>query len=163
VNKLPCRSIILTIALLITVVISGCFGKDPPVVPATLATIINAEVLASNAINPDGEGRPSPIVVRIYELKNLGTFNNIEFFPLFNEEAATLGDDLVYREEFSLIPGGKKLYTRTPAAGTQYLAVIAAFRNIDQATWKAAVPIPAERITNLIIQLEGLSVSIRAE
>ena len=34
---------------------------------------------------------------------------------------------------------------------------------IDEATWKAAVPIPAERITNLIIQLDMLSVSIRAE
>ncbi len=160
VNKLPSRSITLIIALLMTAVISGCFSKDPPPAPAT---IINAEVLASDVINPDGEGRPSPIVVRLYELKNLGTFNTIEFFPLYNEEAATLGDDLVYREEFSLIPGGKKLYTRTPAADTQYLAVIAAFRNIDQATWKAAVPIPAERITNLIIQLDRLSVSIRAE
>ena len=150
VNKLPSRSITLIIVLLMTAVISGCFSKDPPAAPAAPATIINAEVLASDVINPDGEGRPSPIVVRLYELKNLGTFNTVEFFPLYNEEAATLGDDLVYREEFSLMPGGKKLYTRTPAADTQYLAVIAAFRNIDQATWKAAVPIPAERITNLI-------------
>ena len=127
------------------------------------ATIINAEVFATDAINPDGEGRPSPIVVRLYELKNLGAFNAAGFFPLYNEEAATLGDDLVYREEFSLMPGGKKLYTRTPAADTQYLAVTAAFRSIDQATWKVAVPIPVERITNLIIQLDKLSVSIRAE
>lgn len=159
-NKLSSRSITLIITLLMTAVISGCFSKDPPPVPAT---IINAEVLASDVINPDGEGRPSPIVVRLYELKNLGTFNTVEFFPLYNEEADTLGDDLVYREEFSLVPGGKKLYTRTPAADTQYLAVIAAFRNIDQAIWKAAVPIPAERVTNLIIQLDSLSVSIRAE
>ena len=159
-NRLPSRSITLVIALLTTTLISGCFGKDPPPKPAT---IISAEVLASELINPDGEGRPSPIVVRLYELKSLGTFNTIEFFSLYNEEAATLGDDLVYREEFSLMPGGKKLFNRTPAVDTQYLAVIAAFRNIDQAIWKAAVPIPAERVTNLIIQLDSLSVSIRAE
>jgi type VI secretion system protein VasD len=162
VNKLPSRSITLIIALLMTAVISGCswFQDDPPPTPAT---IINAEVLASDVINPDGEGRPSPIIVRLYELKSLGTFNTVEFFPLYNEEEDTLGDDLIYREEFSLIPGGKKLFTRTPAADTQYLAVIAAFRDIDQATWKAAVPIPVERVTNLIIQLDRLSVSIRAE
>jgi type VI secretion system protein VasD len=162
VNKLPSRSITLIIALLITAVISGCswFQDDPPPTPAT---IINAEVLASDVINPDGEGRPSPIIVRLYELKSLGTFNTVEFFPIYNEEEDTLGDDLVYREEFSLIPGGKKLFTRTPAADTQYLAVIAAFRDIDQATWKAAVPIPVERVTNLVIQLDSLSVSIRAE
>ena len=159
-NKIPSRSITLISALLMTAVISGCFSKDPPAAPAT---IINAEVLASDVINPDGEGRPSPIVVRLYELKTLGTFNTVDFFPLYKDEAATLGDDLVYREEFSLIPGGKRLYNRTPAADTQYLAVIAAFRNIDQATWKAAVPIPVERITNLIIQLDRLSVSIRAK
>ena len=159
-NKIPSRSITLISALLMTAIISGCFSKDPPAAPAT---IINAEVLASDAINPDGEGRPSPIVVRLYELKTLGTFNTVDFFPLYKDEAATLGADLVYREEFSLIPGGKRLYNRTPAADTQYLAVIAAFRNIDQATWKAAVPIPVERITNLIIQLDRLSVSIRAE
>ncbi len=146
--------------LSITTVVGGCFSKDPPQAPAT---IINAEILASEAINPDGEGRPSPIVVRLYELKNLGTFNALGFFPLYNEEETALGEDLVYREEFSLVPGGKKLFTRTPSADTQFLAVIAAFRNIDQATWKAAVPIPAERITNLIVQLDRLSVSIRAE
>ena len=160
VNKTLSRSITLVFVLLMTAVISGCFKKDPPPAPAT---IINAEVLASDVINPDGEGRPSPIVVRIFELKSLGTFNTIEFFPLYNDEDATLGGDLVYREEFSLVPGGKKLYTRTPPEDTQYLAVIAAFRKIDQATWKAAVPIPAERVTNLIIQLDSLSVSIRAE
>jgi len=160
VNKLPSLSRTLIITLLLTSVISGCFSKDPPPAPAT---IINAEVLASDVINPDGDGRPSPIVVRLYELKSLGTFNAVEFFPLYNEETAILGDDMVYREEFSLIPGGKRLYNRTPTADTQYLAVIAAFRSIDQATWKAAVPIPAERVTNLIIQLDRSSVSIRAE
>lgn len=159
-NTLPFRSITFVIALLMAALVSGCFSDDPPIAPAT---IINAEVLASDSINPDGEGRPSPIVVRLYELKSLGTFNTIDFFPLYNDETATLGDDLVYSEEFSLVPGGKKLFTRTPAADTQYLAVIAAFRSIDEATWKAAVPIPAERITNLIIQLDGISVSIRAE
>ena len=159
VNKLISRSIIIFFAVAMTAVVSGCFKKDKP----APATIINAQVLASDVINPDVEGRPSPIVVRLYELKSLGTFNTIDFFPLYNQEAATLGGDLVYREEFSLIPGGKKLFTRTPAEDTQYLAVIAAFRDIDQATWKAAVPIPAERITNLIIQLDRLSVSIRAE
>lgn len=159
-KKLLSQSITLFIFLLTTSVISGCFSKDPPVAPAT---IINAEVLATEFINPDGEGRPSPIVVRLYELKTLGSFNAAGFFPLYNEEAATLGEDLVYREEFSLMPGGKRLYTRTPTADTQYLAVTAAFRSIDQAIWKGAVPIPVERITNLIIQLDKLSVSIRAE
>lgn len=159
-NKLLQQSITLFVFLLTTSVISGCFSKGPPQAPTT---IINAEFLATDVINPDGEGRPSPIIVRIYELKNLGSFNAAGFFPLYNEEAATLGEDLVYHEEFSLMPGGKKLYTRTPTAETQYLAVAAAFRNIDQATWKGAVPIPVERITNLVIQLDRLSISIRAE
>lgn len=158
-NKILSQSITLFILLLMTSIFSGCSSKKP----SKPATIINAEVLTTDVINPDGEGRPSPIVVRLYELKTLGTFNTAEFFPLYNEEAATLGDDLVYREEFSLMPGGKKLFTRTPSADTQYLAVTAAFRNIDQAIWKGAVPIPVERITNLIIQLDRLSVSIRAE
>ncbi len=159
-NKQLSRSITHFTFLLMTLLICACFSKDPPAAPAT---IINAQILATDVINPDGEGRSSPIVVRLYELKNLGAFNTADFFPLYNEEAATFGDDLIYREEFSMMPGGKKLYTRTPTADTQYLAVIAAFRNIDQATWKAAVPIPVERVTNLIIQLDRLSVSIRAE
>jgi type VI secretion system protein VasD len=159
VNKQLYQPLTFFIFLLMTLLISACFSKDPP----APATIINAQILATETINPDGEGRSSPIVVRLYELKNLGTFNTTDFFPLYNEEAATFGNDLVYRKEFSMMPGGKKLYTRTPTADTQYLAVIAAFRNIDQATWKAAVPIPVERVTNLIIQLDRLSVSIRAE
>ena len=71
-------------------------------------TSIDAQILASFEINPDANGRPSPLVVRIYELKSISAFNDADFFKLYDEEVATLGGDLLSREEFELTPGESK-------------------------------------------------------
>ena len=42
-------------------------------------------------INPDMNGRPSPIVLRIYALKSDDIFNNADFFALYENDASILG------------------------------------------------------------------------
>src|SRR5689334_17623713 len=75
-------------------------NKPPPPPPPTKAAIV-----VSADVNPDSAGRPSPIVVRLYQLKEEGAFNSASYFDLTDKEQATLGPSLDSREEYELRPG----------------------------------------------------------
>ncbi len=123
-------------------------------------TVINATLMASPEVNPDLSGRPSPVVVRVYELKSLGTFEAADFYNLFDNPEAILGAALVNSVQFHLNPGETKRYNNTTSPETNYFAVTAAYRKLDHAVWRDHIIIPAAKITDLIIHMEKLSISI---
>jgi type VI secretion system VasD/TssJ family lipoprotein len=51
---------------------------------------INLKLTASDQLNPDLNGRPSPIVVRLFELKHPVTFENADFFSLYERAKESL-------------------------------------------------------------------------
>ncbi|VAW57531.1 Type VI secretion lipoprotein/VasD [hydrothermal vent metagenome] len=123
-------------------------------------TEINSKILASFDINPNANNRPSPLVVRIYELKSLDAFNEANFFKLYDEEAATLGGDLLSRDEFELSPGQGTEINRKVNQQTRYFAVIAAFRNIEQSNWRASKILKLNSDNTLVVKINKQSVSI---
>ena len=123
-------------------------------------TNINSQILASFEINPDANGRPSPLVVRIYELKSISAFNDADFFKLYDEEVATLGGDLLAREEFELTPGEGREIIRSAHEQARFFAVVAAYRNIDQASWRASKALELNSKNTLIVKLDKQSVTI---
>jgi type VI secretion system protein VasD len=127
---------------------------------ALFPTKISTQVLASVDINPDANGRPSPLVVRIYELKSNNTFDNVDFFKLYDEEEATLGGDLLSREEFELSPGEGREFIHKAHDQTRYFGVVAAYRNIDQARWRASTELKLNRKNSLIVKIEKQTVTI---
>jgi type VI secretion system protein VasD len=161
----------LIVSLLLMIVGMGCGKKTvspppvvaPPPVPAPIPTLINVEVIASLKVNPNNINRPSPIVVRLYELKSLTAFNSADFDSLFNNDKALLGDDLVKQEQFTLRPGGQKIYRNEPSEESHYLGAVAAYRNIDRAAWRTSAPLPAHRTTNFTLLLNPLGISIQAQ
>ena len=123
-------------------------------------TSINAQIVASFEINPDANGRPSPLVVRIYELKSISAFNDADFFKLYDEEVATLGGDLLSREEFELTPGESREIIRNTHEQARFFAVVAAYRNIDQASWRASKALKLNSKNSLIVKIDKQSVTI---
>ena len=123
-------------------------------------TSINAQVVASYEINPDANGRPSPLVIRIYELKSIDAFNDADFFKLYDEEVATLGGDLLSREEFELTAGESREIIHTAHEQARFFAVVAAFRNIDQASWRASKALKLNSKNSLTIKIDKQSVTI---
>lgn len=120
---------------------------------------VDARFETSSDLNPDDSGRPSPIVVRIYELASPGTFETADFFTLYEQEAATLGNDMLAREEFELKPNEAKTFEAQLQEDTRYIGVIGAYRNIDQARWRATYEIDG-RNNPILIELDEKSVSI---
>src|SRR5689334_22078541 len=96
------RGLFLVSGLASGLALSGCsmFGGGP--------AVLNANVVASAQVNPDARKRPSPVVVRVFELKAPTLFEQADFVSLFEKEQAVLGAELVAREEFVLRPGESK-------------------------------------------------------
>ena len=123
-------------------------------------TRIDAQIAASFEINPDANGRPSPLVVRIYELKSISAFNDADFFKLYDEEVATLGGDLLSREEFEFTPGESHEISRNTHEQARFFAVVAAYRNIDQASWRASKALELNSKNSLIVKIDKQSLTI---
>jgi len=129
----------------------------PPLPPTT----IEPRIVASSDINPGAQQHPSPVVVRVYELKSAAIFDRAAFFPLFDSEKETLGADLLAREEFIVQPGGI-VYApkRIPDAAATVLGVVAAFQSLNSATWRSSVPIKPNVDNRYTIHLDGTSVTL---
>lgn len=121
-------------------------------------TVVQVSVEALANVNPDARGRPSPVVVKFYELKSLAVFDSADFFSLFERDREILGADLVAREEFQLVPGGRRTFERTLQPDTRYLGVVAAFRDLERSVWRAAVPVVPNQTVPLAIKLDAQKV-----
>jgi len=148
--------------LLIPLLVGGC-GMPRALKPEPEPTVVELTVEAASNINPDRGGRPSPVLVRIYELKDLGSFKGADFFSLFEDEQGTLGGDMVARDEIMLAPGERYQATRPIADDTRHLALMAAFRDIDRARWRSSVAVPANRTTPVTVRIDTLSLSAQAD
>jgi type VI secretion system protein VasD len=93
-------------------------------------------------LNPDLKSRPSPMVVRVYELKSDAVFNQADFFSLQNNDRAVLTEDLLARDEFIVRPGGRFAIRRQAHPQIGAVGVLAAFRDLPHATWRATFSLP---------------------
>jgi type VI secretion system protein VasD len=133
----------------------GCAKAPPPEPPAamTIAAAGDAKVKAamtlsaSDDTNPDSNGRPSPVVVRVYQLKTDAAFTAAEFFSLFDDEQKVLGAELISRDEFLLAPAERKTIDVALSGQTRYVGAIAAFRDIRNSQWRVLVPTPRNGLT----------------
>ena len=60
---------------------------------------------------------------------------------LYEKDQTVLGADIVVRDEFVIQPGEIKTIKRLLAADTKSIGVLAAFREIEKARWRAVVAV----------------------
>jgi len=142
--------------------LAGCSSAAKPPVQLRSAkpTIITATIDAAATVNPDANGRPSPIVMRMFELRSIAAFNNADFFSLWDREREVLSSEVTSRDEFHLRPGDQKKLERTLQPETRYVGVIAAFRDLDRSSWRATTSIVSEQTQPITIRLDARSISI---
>lgn len=135
-------------------VLAGCGGA-----PAPKVSPLRVQITADPSINPNADDTPSPTVLRIYELRSDTVFRQADFFALFDNDAQTLGADLISKREFELLPGQSQSYERDAPIETDFLGVIAGFRDINTAQWRAIVPVKRERVNDVVITVTALAVN----
>lgn len=135
----------------ITLALVACAGAPKP---AQVAGTIQASPL----VNPSTSKRPSPLLLRVYELKTAAGFNSADFMSLYQRDKAELGADMLGKEEFVLAPGESKTFAKTLAADTRFLGVVAAYRDVEHARWRSVVPVQPGQMHTLVIRANELSV-----
>jgi len=127
----------------------------------TSAPVANLDVQAARYLNPDVNGRPSPLVMTIFQLKKSDAFRQASFETLMDNSGAVLQTDLIDKQTYEMQPGHHRPIALTLGDDTKYLGVVAAYRNIGQARWMRLIPIKGDLEKQTIhINLESQSVTV---
>jgi type VI secretion system protein VasD len=126
--------------------LAACMRAAPkPTVDKVVVTVV-----ASGDINPDSAGRPSPLVLRIYQLKSEAKFGDADFFDLFDKDDQVLAADLISREEVTLDPGETRELRLEVSDEAKAVAVLAAYRDLRNSQWRVVKPAPKKGLKNLL-------------
>jgi type VI secretion system protein VasD len=141
-----------------TLLLAGCTTLSPFSTMTKLALTLTA----SDQLNPDLNGRPSPVVVRLFELRHPVAFENSDFFSLYERARETLSPDLLSSEELELRPGETVELKLDIAGGGRYVGVVAAYRDLPQARWRYTLPVTAAQLNkaSLILDQDGIANAI---
>ena len=147
---------IVLILLTFTMMLTSCSTTKAPVADVSLQSV--------NYLNPDINGRSSPVVVTFYELQSPNGFKQAKYYPLTENAGKILGNDLVDKRIIEVQPGQITKKTVTLSPNTKYLGITAAYRNINQAKWKAILTVPPKTHKvklSLILESQGLYAKIK--
>jgi type VI secretion system protein VasD len=110
-----------SICVILSLALSACTSYSPSPFYITLKS--------QQWINPDEHRRPLAVVVD--ERLMSASFND-----LWKSDQQVLGDDLLQRQEWVVIPAQEKSITIRRHPETQYLGVVALFRCPEHAVWR---------------------------
>ncbi len=139
--------------------IAACASPPPPPPPPVVSEI-QLQVLAGADVNPDARKRASPVTVRIYVLKSAAPFEAADFFSLFDKDTATLGSELVQREEFLMRPGDQKALPLKFGPEVKAIGVMAAYRDLERARWREVHTIDIGKAVELKVRLNGSQIAM---
>lgn len=142
------------VVLLATLCLGGCayFMSD--------LTKVDMRIVAGGDVNPDDNGRPSPVVVRVVELKSPAVFESADFFALYQDEAQTLGADLVATEEFEFKPGDVQDLKFALKPESNYVGILAAYRQMDKANWRLVLPLQLKDKNQITVLLNRRGIEL---
>ena len=132
------RTALVAAACAAVLAITSCASAPKPPKPART----RLTVAAAPDSNPDANGRPSPVVVRVYQLKADTAFKGADFFALFDDEMKVLGPELIGRSEYTLAPSERRTMELDVSADARFVGIIAAYRDIRNAQWRTLVQAP---------------------
>lgn len=163
------------------VLLAGCASA-----PTREAGGLEGEVRVAPGLNPNAQGDPSPVFLRIYQLSERAAFDDADYWALADNDQALLGSSMLSRDEIEIcpvegLPGPESARAECPPGGRElkldliadarYLAVMGEFYNLQdpRGDWRAVAEIPGERLMGLlgpgdfVIELLGSTVSVGFE
>ncbi|MFK0380201.1 type VI secretion system lipoprotein TssJ [Pandoraea sp. NPDC090278] len=118
--------------------LAGC--STTPAQPEQMK--LDLVVQAKDTINPDDKGRPAPVLVRVYELKTPGAFEQADYATLESSDKTLLTQDLLVRDEFVLRPGEFHDIERKLNGDTRAIGLLVGYRELGKATWRSVYKLP---------------------
>lgn len=143
------------LATLMAISLNGCSVANLVVDPYT-----TLKFTVSNRVNPDLNGRASPVVVKIYELQSKTIFENQDFFMIYDEADNIFGPDLVSQDTLSLSPSEELSYDIKMAPGSRYVGIVVAYRDLENSKWREVIEIDHKGYNTYKLIVDKLSIHI---
>jgi type VI secretion system protein VasD len=147
------RLLIISILMVTTMILfSGCGG-------APKREEVGLQISATADVNPDLQGRPSPIILHVLELNSEEQFNRLDYVSLTQSSGAALGPDLLGKTRLILSPGDSRQLPLELNPQTTFIGLVAGYRDIDNAAWRTSIPIAQGDTKGISITLEHQSIT----
>jgi type VI secretion system protein VasD len=146
---MPRFTLLALLATLLT--LGGCSSLSP----YSKMTKLDLTLSGSEKLNPDLNGRPSPIVLRLIELKHPVAFESADFFSLYQRPKEALAPDLVVLEELELRPGEQRELKLSVHKGSRYVGVLAAYRDLPESNWRVVIPLQQQARNSSVLKLDA--------
>jgi type VI secretion system protein VasD len=127
--------------------------------------VLNIDLSARGALNPDDAGRATSVAVRVYQLKDRKMFDGASYEDLLKNDRNVLGQELRSSMASVLNPGASASLSQPMQADTKYVAIVAFYRNPgDGDGWKYVIekkkldvdkPLKLELVDQLLIASGG--------
>jgi type VI secretion system protein VasD len=115
---------------------------------SNVASVLNLDadlelsIVAKGDINPDDTDTASPLVIRLYELKDKKKFEEIEFYDLYANDKKILGKNLIDRHRLKhFVPDSKRKKMFVLDKNTKYIGLFAEFSQYKDSVFRAVIEI----------------------
>jgi type VI secretion system protein VasD len=132
---------------------------------------MNLDLTSRSSLNNDGAGQSLSTVLRIYQLKTPQAFEQLDYVQLQNNDLDALKPDLLSTTDVILRPNANASVSEPMNDDTQFVAIVAFFREDNQrATWRMVIPKKQWKTTDPVkvevrdnsLQLAGTNASASA-
>ncbi len=93
-------------------------------------------------VNPDEDKKPSPLFVRMYQLKSTKMFSRANFIDLYEKDKDVLGADMLSKQILRRIkPGESRNENFVLNKETRYIGLYAEFLQFKKSSYKLLIPV----------------------
>jgi type VI secretion system protein VasD len=127
-----------------SVVAAGCSSAAPPVEAPKPCDkqIVTLDLYASGAVNPNENGNPRPVMVRLYQLQSDLNLQNARYDDVLLKPDAVLGKDVMKVDEVTVFPNDHLQVKFERIKEASFLAGVALFHEPKGQSWKTFYEFP---------------------
>ena len=120
---------------LLAVGLVACSSAPKKVDPISVELAFSASV----GLNPDLNGRASPVQISVLKLRKSAAFLTADYFTLADADNNALDGEILSRESFVIEPGESVRKAIRLESGETAIGVLVGFRDMEHSVWRASI------------------------
>lgn len=114
-----------------------------------LDTDFKLTFITEQDVNPDDNNVPSPVIIRLYELKSTKQFKKANFIDLYEQDSEVLGKSMITKQVLKAQkPGEQSESNFVLNKETQFVGLYVEFLQFEDAKYKVTIPIEQTNVVS---------------
>jgi type VI secretion system protein VasD len=149
----------LTLLLSAAILMAACASPTKP----RFDTVVMLDIMASAELNPDQDGRPSPLEIQVYQLRDAQQFLRSSFLDLYQNSVTVLGGDYVGGSRIQVAPGQIDTQTLEMSSEVRFLGLVAAFSRYQNAKATLVLPVAPDATSKYRVRIDRLALTLDSD